>query len=74
MRITIKHEGKLYRTNYRASNGYNGVNVSVYDWPWFKKVHVVACDYGHEPLSFFAESFSAEDAVNLLKVYAKAYL
>ena len=74
MRITIKHEGKLECTNYRASNGYNGVNVSVYDWPWYKKVHVVACAYGHEPLSFFAESFSAEDAVNLLKVYAKAYL
>ena len=74
MRITIKHEGKLARTNYRASNSYNGVNVSVYYWPCYKIVHVVACAYGHEPLSFFAESFSAENAVNLLKVYARAYL
>ena len=74
MRITIKHDGKLARTNYRASNGCDGVNVSVYEWPWHNKVHVVVCVYGHKPLSFFAESFSAENAVNLLKVYAKAYL
>lgn len=74
MRITIKRDGKLACTNYRANNGRNGVIVSVYDWPLYNKVHVVACVYGNEPLSFFAESFSAENAMNLLKVYAKAYL
>lgn len=74
MRITIKHEGKLDCTHYRASEGYNSVIVSVYDWPLYNKVHIVAYAHGNEPLSFFAESFSAENAVNLLKVYAKAYL
>ena len=74
MRITIKHEGVYGCTSYRARNGYDSVVVSVYEWPWFKKVHVVVCAVGKIPLSFMAESFSAENAVNLLKVYAKAYL
>lgn len=74
MRITIKHDGKIKCTHYRASEGCKSVIVSVYDWPRYYKVHIVAYAYGHEPLSFFAESFRAENAINLLKVYAKAYL
>ena len=74
MRITIKRDGKLECTHYRVSEGYNSAIVSVYDWPLYNKVHVVAVACGNEPLSFFAESFSAENAVNLLKVYYKAYL
>ena len=74
MKITIKHEGKIKCTHYRASEGCKIVIVSVYDWPLYNRVHIVAYAYGNEPLSFFAESFSAENAVNLLKVYAMAYL
>ena len=74
MRITIKHDGKIKCTHYSAIEGCKSVIVSVYDWPLYNRVHVVAYAYGHETLSFFAESFSAANAVNLLKVYAKAYL
>lgn len=74
MKITIKHEGVYGCTSYRARNGYDSVVVSVYEWPWFNKVHVVVCSVGKIQLSFVAESFSAENAVNLLKVYARAYL
>lgn len=74
MRITVKHDGLIKCTHYRANEGCKSVIVSVYDWPLYNKVHIVAYAYGNEPLSFFAESFSAENAVNLLKVYAKAYL
>lgn len=74
MRITIKYDGKIKCTHYRASEGCKVVIVSVYDWPLYKRVHIVAYAYGNEPLSFFSESFSAEKALNLLNVYAKAYL
>lgn len=74
MRITIKRDGKIKCTHYSASKGCKNVIVSVYDWPLYNRAHVVAYAYGNDPLSFFAESFSAENAVNLLKVYAKAYL
>lgn len=74
MRITVKHDGLIKCTHYRANEGCKSVIVSVYDWPLCNKVHIVAYAYGNEPLSFFAESFSSENAVNLLKVYAKAYL
>ena len=74
MRITIKRDAKIACTHYRGSEGYKSVIVSVYDWPLYNRVHIVASAYGNEPLSFFAESFSAANAVNLLKVYAKAYL
>lgn len=74
MKITIKHDGKLNCTHYRVSEGYESAIVSVYNWPLYHNVHVVAVARGLEPLSFFAESFSAENAVKLLKVYAKAYL
>lgn len=74
MRITIKHDGKIKCTHYRACECRNSVIVSVYEWPLYNKVHIVAYAHGNDPLSFFAESFSAENAVNLLKVYAKAYL
>lgn len=74
MRITIKHDGMIKCTHYRAGEGYNSAIVSVYDWPVYNRVHVVAVARGLEPLSFMAESFSAANAVNLLKVYVKAYL
>lgn len=73
MRITIKHDGMLKCTHYSAIEGIKNVLVSVYDWPMYNKVHIVVYAYGNDPLSFFAESFNAVNAVKLLKVYAKAY-
>lgn len=74
MRITVKHDGTLYLTKYTARRGYKNISVYVYDWPSYNKVHVVVCPYGQDTLSFFAEFFSLENALSLLKVYAKAYL
>lgn len=74
MRITVKHDGALYLTKYTARRGYKSISVYVYDWSSYNKVHVVVCPPDEENLSFFTEFFSLENALNLLKVYAKAYL
>lgn len=72
MKIYAKIEKSLNRYSLRAVNGTERVLVDYYIWP-DGQYHVVATAPGIT-LDFMATDFNMVKALDLLKVYAKAFL
>lgn len=73
MKIYAKIEKSLNRYSLRATNeGAECVLVDYYIWP-DGKYHVLAAA-PYKTLDFMANDFNMAKALDLLKVYAKAYL
>lgn len=74
MRIYAKVNKRISYTSYTARTDKGIVIVDLYDWPVYDGKHVVICAPGQKPVSFMAIDFSLKIVIDLLKVYAKAYL
>lgn len=72
MKIYAKIEKSLNRYSLRAINDKECVLVDYYIWP-DGKYHVLAAA-PDKTLDFMASDFNMAKALDLLKVYAKAYL